>query len=127
MITRRHLMSLSGTSALGFSVASRATGAPQSATVDSPDPLSTQPYVDIDEWRDTPVRYRYVHGEFKGTDARFSFYFPPKEQYQGRFFQPLSAVLVGSWSYSESPPVRTSLVAVSHPSDPARPLLLGLA
>ena len=23
----------------------------------------------------------------KGTDARFSFYFPPKEKYQGRFFQ----------------------------------------
>jgi hypothetical protein len=39
------------------------------------------------EWRDTPVRHRYVHGGFRGTDTRFSFYFPPKEQYQGRFFQ----------------------------------------
>jgi hypothetical protein len=51
------------------------------------DPLYTQPYVDIDEWRDKPVRHRYVHGGFKGTEARFSIYFPPKEQYQGRFFQ----------------------------------------
>ena len=51
------------------------------------DPLFTQPYVDIDEWRDAPMRHRYVHGGFKGTDTRFSFYFPPKPQYQGRFFQ----------------------------------------
>lgn len=44
-------------------------------------------FVDIDEWRDVPVRHRYVHGGFKGTNTRFSFYFPPKEKYQGRFFQ----------------------------------------
>lgn len=31
------------------------------------DPLFTQPYIDIDEWRDAPVRHRYVHGGFKGT------------------------------------------------------------
>lgn len=51
------------------------------------DPMWAQPYVDIDEWREAPVRHRYVHGGFKGTDTRFSFYFPPKEQYQGRFYQ----------------------------------------
>lgn len=51
------------------------------------DTLFSQPYVDIDEWRDKPVRHRYVHGGFTGTDARFSFYFPPKEAYQGHFFQ----------------------------------------
>jgi len=56
------------------------------------DPLYTQPYVDIDEWRDKPVPHRYVHGGFKGTEALFSMYFPPKEQYQGRFFQPVMAV-----------------------------------
>jgi hypothetical protein len=56
------------------------------------DPLYMQPYVDIDEWRDKPVRHRYVHGGFKRTEARFSIYFPPKEQYQGRFFQPIMAV-----------------------------------
>jgi hypothetical protein len=56
------------------------------------EPQYTQPFVDIDEWRDTPVRHRYVHGGFKGTELLFSMYFPPKEQYQGRFFQPLQAV-----------------------------------
>ena len=56
------------------------------------DPLFAQPYIDIDEWRDAPVRHRYVHGGFKGTDTRFSFYFPPKEQYQGRFFQHVTPV-----------------------------------
>lgn len=56
------------------------------------DPLFKEPYVDTDEWRDSPVRHRYVHGGFKGTDTRFSFYFPPKEQYQGRFFQYITPV-----------------------------------
>ena len=56
------------------------------------DPLYTEPYLDIDEWRDQPVRHRYVHGGFVGTEARFSIYFPSKEQYEGRFFQPLMAV-----------------------------------
>jgi hypothetical protein len=51
------------------------------------DTLFKEPFVDVDEWRDKPVRHRYVHGGFKGTNTRFSFYFPPKEQYQGRFFQ----------------------------------------
>jgi hypothetical protein len=51
-----------------------------------------EPYVDTDEWRDKPVRHRYVHGGFKGTEARFSIYFPTKEQYQGRFFQHITPV-----------------------------------
>ena len=57
-----------------------------------PDPLFKEPYVDIDEWRDKPVRHRFVHGGFKGTDTRFSFYFPEKKQYQGRFFQHITPV-----------------------------------
>jgi hypothetical protein len=51
-----------------------------------------QPYVDVDEWRDAPVRHRYVHGGFTGTDTRFSFYFPPPERYGGRFFQHVTPV-----------------------------------
>jgi len=51
------------------------------------DTLFKEPYVDVDEWRDKPVHHRYVHGGFKGAGARFSFYFPLKESYQGRFFQ----------------------------------------
>jgi hypothetical protein len=56
------------------------------------DPDFNTPAVDVDEWRDTPVRHRYVHGEFEGSDLRFSYYFPPEEIYEGRFFQPILAV-----------------------------------
>lgn len=52
-----------------------------------PDTLFAEPYIDRSEWRDGPVRHFYVHGGFKGTDTRFSFYFPPAEAYDGRFFQ----------------------------------------
>lgn len=51
------------------------------------DSLFNTPFIDVDEWRDKPVKHRYVHGGFRGTETRFSFYFPLKEQYQGRFFQ----------------------------------------
>jgi hypothetical protein len=51
-----------------------------------------EPFIDVDEWRDAPLRHRYVHGGFKHTDLLFSFYFPPEEDYGGRFFQPLQAV-----------------------------------
>ncbi len=56
------------------------------------DALFERPYVDIDEWREQPVRHQYVHGGFEGTDTRFSFYFPPQEQYQGRFFHYITPV-----------------------------------
>ncbi len=56
------------------------------------DALFTEPYTDIDEWREVPVRHRYVHGGFNGTNTRFSFYFPEKEQYDGRFFQYVTPV-----------------------------------
>lgn len=56
------------------------------------DPLFAEPYVDIDEWRVAPVRHRYVHGGFRGTDTRFSFYLPPPELYRGRFFQHITPV-----------------------------------
>ncbi len=59
------------------------------------DSLFGEPYIDVDEWRDAPVRHRYVHGGFSGTDTRFSFYFPPPEQYQGRFFQYITPVPIG--------------------------------
>lgn len=56
------------------------------------DELFAQPFVDLDEWRDSPVRHRYVHGGFAGTDTRFSFYFPDAESYEGRFFQHVTPV-----------------------------------
>src|SRR5580765_4027192 len=51
------------------------------------DTMFKAPYINIDEWRDKPVRHHYIHGGFKGTDTCFSFYFPPKEKYEGHFFQ----------------------------------------
>ena len=81
---------------------------PIMVTADSVDPRFNDPYIDVDEWRDAPapatnvfgqivplsdewadqsLRHRYVHGGFKGTDAKFVFAFPPKEHYEGRFFQ----------------------------------------
>jgi len=51
------------------------------------DTVFKSPFIDIDEWRETPVKHRYVHGGFAGTETRFSFYFPTKEQYKGHFFQ----------------------------------------
>src|SRR5262245_5118662 len=56
------------------------------------DPMFTEPFVDIDEWRDTPVRHRYVHGGYHDTDCRFSMYFPEPRRYQGRFFHPVMPV-----------------------------------
>ncbi|HXY92367.1 MAG TPA: hypothetical protein VEP49_07825, partial [Acidimicrobiia bacterium] len=53
------------------------------------DPFFGPAFVDVDEWRDAPVRHRYVHGGFEGTDTRFSYYFPPAGQWRGRLLQPL--------------------------------------
>ena len=59
---------------------------PLFVTGDSIDPDFAEPFVELDELRSDPVAHRYVHGGFRGTNARFSFYFPPQEQYRGRFF-----------------------------------------
>lgn len=56
------------------------------------------PYVDIDEWRttiDQAYRYRFVHGGFEGCDTRFSCYFPPAEQWEGRLLFPVEGGLGG--------------------------------
>ncbi|MDO9333498.1 MAG: hypothetical protein Q7T57_03120 [Dehalococcoidales bacterium] len=59
-------------------------------------PKVGSPFIDIDEWRDVPRRHRYVHGGFEDTHTRFSFYFPPKELYKGRFFQYLEGSTGGN-------------------------------
>ncbi|MFD0853155.1 hypothetical protein ACFQ07_13020, partial [Actinomadura adrarensis] len=58
------------------------------------DPVLDRPYIDADRPGTTTdpasgvtVHYRYVHGGFSGTSARFSLYFPAPGQYRGRFFQ----------------------------------------
>jgi hypothetical protein len=52
--------------------------------------------IDIDEWRDEPVRHRFVHGSFEGTYTRFAFSFPEPENYEGRFIQGLQGGRGGS-------------------------------
>ncbi len=42
------------------------------------------PYVDVDEWRETPLPYRHVHGGFADCDTRFTIYFPQEKEWQGR-------------------------------------------
>jgi len=83
---------IKGTTALGAGVvAANATAGNLIVKSDDlyPDRLFTKPFIDIDVWRDEPVRHRYVHGGFADTDLRFSMYFPPVERYQGRFLHPL--------------------------------------
>src|SRR6266446_236322 len=112
MIGRRNLLlSMASSAAIAVCLASSALLIAQTKfifiTGDADDPRFNQPYIDVEEWRDAPaevpnvlgdttqrqgaapikVRHLYVHGGFKGTDAKFAFYFPPKEQYQGRFYQ----------------------------------------
>lgn len=85
-----------GATLVGGAMARRVGAAPSDGrnqvmeTIELAEPY-TKPFTDVDEWRDTPVRHRYVHGGFEGTDLLFSMYFPPEPQYQGRFFQPLAA------------------------------------
>ena len=50
------------------------------------DSLFQEPFIDIDEWRETPVKHRYIHGGFKDNNTRFSYYFPEETNYTGRFF-----------------------------------------
>lgn len=66
-----------------------AQGEPMFITEDCVDPRFNDGYafVDIDEVRQVPVPHRFVYGGFRGTDARFAFSFPVKEQYEGRFIQ----------------------------------------
>jgi hypothetical protein len=85
-------------------------------TASSEDPRFNQPYIDVREWRDEPAdapvfpggittqpggaapvkaRHLYVHGGFTGTDAKFSFCFPPEAEYEGRFFQATHQLLAG--------------------------------
>ena len=69
------------------------------------DPFFGEAFIDKDEWRDKPVRHRFVHGGFAGTDTRFSFYFPPPEAFAGRLIQFLQGGTGGS-EYTASSSVK---------------------
>ena len=57
------------------------------------DPRYSKPYIDADEMRERSMPdgskkpFRYVHGGFEGTNAKFVFCFPRKEDFKGRFYQ----------------------------------------
>ena len=72
-----------------ISSAATAVGA---AGFTSEDATFSRPYIDVQEWRSEPVRHYYVHGGFEGTETRFSFYLPPRDEYEGRFFQHITPV-----------------------------------
>lgn len=72
----------------------RSAKGPLFITEDCVDPVLNQPFIDVDEPRSTTdpetgvtVRYRYMHGGFKGSRTHFAYYFPSADQYQGRFFE----------------------------------------
>ncbi len=75
------------------------------------DPYFGPAFVDVDEWRDTPVRHWYVHGGFEGTDTRFSYHFPPAEQWRGRLLQPLEGGNGGHENTAQSPMGSTAGIA----------------
>jgi hypothetical protein len=72
-----------------------AAGAIDVASYAVTDPYFGKPYIDRDEPRDQPIPHRHVHGGFEGTDTRFSFYFPSRENYKGRMFQPMEGAHAG--------------------------------
>lgn len=75
------------------------------------DPFFGSPFVDVDESRDVPVPHRYVHGGFEGTDTRFSFYFPPREQWRGRLLQVLEGGNGGHENTAQGPMGATAGIA----------------
>lgn len=88
------VISPAGVGAQTVECTARTPGGPVFVTEACTDPGLTTPYTDVDEERSTKdpltgakVTYRYVHGGFRNTKSTFSLYFPPKADYQGRFFQ----------------------------------------
>lgn len=53
------------------------------------DPIFNRPVIDTEKQIVTPVPLHQISGHFEGTKVTFNFYFPPKSQWQGRFFHHL--------------------------------------
>lgn len=55
------------------------------------DPCFSRPYVDVEEWREKPVRHYFVHGGFLGTEeggtqVKFCLYFRKRKSMKDVFF-----------------------------------------
>jgi Tannase and feruloyl esterase len=74
---------------------------PNASTIDcasyrAGDPYFGEPYIDADEWRESPYPHRRVHGGFADCDTRFTFSFPAKEEWGGRMYMPLEGAHAGN-------------------------------
>ncbi|KAI8305422.1 hypothetical protein K4K61_005334 [Colletotrichum sp. SAR11_59] len=56
-------------------------------TKDSIDPIYSCPVIDRESHHNSPAVHIQIAGHFENTRIRFNFYFPPKESWDGRFFQ----------------------------------------
>ncbi|MFG3261728.1 hypothetical protein [Streptomyces bobili] len=65
------------------------------------DPAFGSAFIDVDEWRESPIPHRYLHGGFEGTETRFVMHLPERGAYQGRMVQELAGGVGGS---EEHPP-----------------------
>ncbi|MET0320073.1 MAG: hypothetical protein ABW069_05045 [Duganella sp.] len=64
-----------------------APGGPVTVTATCVDPQFDRPVIDRREQIAAPFPHLRVSGHFAGTAVRFNFYYPQKDQWQGRFFQ----------------------------------------
>ncbi|MEU9949813.1 hypothetical protein [Streptomyces sp. NPDC047939] len=59
------------------------------------DPAFGPVFIDVDEWRESPIPHRYLHGGFEGTETRFVMYLPERDAYRGRMVQELAGGVGG--------------------------------
>lgn len=72
--------------AQNFCIEDTAQG-PMQVSSDCVDPLYAQPVIDSRRKIAEPFPLYHVSGHFQGTGAKFNFYFPEREKWEGRFFQ----------------------------------------
>ncbi|MFG2941216.1 Tat pathway signal sequence domain protein [Streptomyces sp. NPDC048282] len=81
------VLGASALAAPGASAATAATAATSNAeAMYEIDPTYSKPVIDSTEDLTSPVPHHRVTGHFDGTDKRFTFAFPPRKQWRGRFF-----------------------------------------
>ncbi|KAL0940303.1 pkd domain containing protein [Colletotrichum truncatum] len=56
-------------------------------TPESIDAVYKYPIIDAESDQSSPAKHHRVSGHFENTPIRFNFYFPPRDRWDGRFFQ----------------------------------------
>ncbi|OLT30819.1 Tat pathway signal sequence domain protein [Actinomadura sp. CNU-125] len=67
--------------------APREADGPMWITPECVDPQYSRPVIDGESDQSAPVPHHRVSGHFEGTGVKFNFYYPPKDQWEGRFYQ----------------------------------------